>query len=83
MKINKYENISEIDIKKTIWHNSAGINNKNYINDEDENSFNKKYLEYWKLIKKDYEKLIDLRRGTNIELKESISSFDNEIDSFS
>ena len=47
-----------------------------------------KNLEKWlknnfSITEKDYEKLIDLRKGTNIELKESVSSFDNEIDSFS
>ena len=63
-------------------------NNTFVLKTKDTTSVLYKNLEKWlknnfSITEKDYEKLIDLRKGTNIELKESVSSFDNEIDSFS
>lgn len=55
----KYKNIPKNDLKKLIWIKSAGINLKNEIDEEINNSIdNIEYnIEEWKKIKKDYEKL--------------------------
>ena len=63
-------------------------NNTFVLKTKDITSVLYKKLEKWlqyniSISEKDYEKLIDLKKGTNIELKESVSSFDNESDSFS
>ena len=78
--------VSSGEEKKTFELINVG-NNTFRLKTKDTTSVLYKNLEKWlhnniSISEKDYEKLIDLRRGTNIELKESVSSFDNEIDSF-